>query len=122
MISVLVIVQVLTEMVIGINYALGQVLVTPMALLMTYLGAAQIAMPEIAPELVLDTLLGASVGIVMAVLLSTIDGNSPSTAKPASNQPADRPSVEEPGLRRRRYSKSTPIPRRAPVLLASRSA
>jgi uncharacterized membrane protein YccC len=47
--------------------------VTPMALLMTYLGATQMAGPEIAPERVLDTLLGAAVGIGMAVLLSTID-------------------------------------------------
>ncbi|MHA6690919.1 FUSC family protein [Devosia sp. A449] len=72
-IAVLVIVQILTEIVIGINYAFGQVLVTPMALLMTYLGAAQAAGPEIAPERVFDTVLGAAVGIGMAVLLSTID-------------------------------------------------
>ncbi|MHA6732422.1 FUSC family protein [Devosia sp. A369] len=57
----------------GINYAFGQVLVTPMALLMTYLGAAQAAGPEIAPERVFDTVLGAAVGIGMAVLLSTMD-------------------------------------------------
>lgn len=65
--------QLLTEMVIGVNYAFGQVLVTPMALLMTYLGAAGAAGPEMAPERVLDTVLGAVVGICMAVLLSTID-------------------------------------------------
>lgn len=59
--------------VIGVNYAFGQVLVTPMALLMTYLGAAGAAGPEMAPERVLDTVLGAVVGICMAVLLSTID-------------------------------------------------
>lgn len=72
-IAVLVVTQIATEIVIGINYAFGQVLVTPMALLMTYLGAAHIAGPEIAPERVLDTMLGAAVGIGMAVLLSTID-------------------------------------------------
>jgi len=65
--------QLLTEMVIGINYAFGQVLVTPMALLMTYLGTAQTVGAEIAPERVLDTMLGALVGIVLAVLFSTID-------------------------------------------------
>lgn len=71
-ISVLVGLQLLTEIVIGINYAFGQMLVTPMALLMTYLGAAQTVGLEMAPERVLDTMLGAAVGIVMAVLLSTI--------------------------------------------------
>lgn len=72
-ISLLVGLQLLTEMVIGINYAFGQVLVTPMALLMTYLGAAQTIGSEMAPERAIDTLLGAAVGIVMAVIFSTID-------------------------------------------------
>lgn len=72
-ISLLVVLQLLTEMVIGINYAFGQVLVTPMALLMTYLGAAQTVGSEMAPERVIDTLLGAAVGIVMAVIFSTLD-------------------------------------------------
>lgn len=65
--------QFVTEMVIGFNYAFGQVLVTPMALLMTYLGAAQTVGPEMAPERVLDTVLGAIVGIIVAVLFSTFD-------------------------------------------------
>lgn len=73
LIAVLVGLQILTEIVIGANYALGQVLVTPMALLMTYLAAPQAAGPEMAPERVLDTLLGAAVGICIAVLLSSID-------------------------------------------------
>lgn len=72
-IAVLVVFQLLTEMVIGINYAVGQVLVTPMALLMTHLGAGQTVGPELAPERVLDTMLGAAVGIIMSVLLSTLD-------------------------------------------------
>jgi uncharacterized membrane protein YccC len=73
LIAVLVALQVLTEMVIGANYALGQVLVTPMALLMTHLAAPQAGGPQMAPERVLDTLLGAAVGICIAVLLSSID-------------------------------------------------
>ena len=72
-ISVLLVLQVVTEMVIGINYAFGQVLVTPMALLMTYLAAAGAAGAEMAPERVLDTLLGAAVGIVLSVVLSGLD-------------------------------------------------
>lgn len=73
LITVLVGLQLLTEMVIGINYAFGQILVTPMALLMTYMGAAQTVGPEMAPERVFDTILGATIGVAMAVLFSTLD-------------------------------------------------
>lgn len=73
LIAVLILLQVATEMVIGINYAFGQILVTPMALLMTHLAAPQATGPAMAPERVLDTLLGAGAGIVIAVLLSTMD-------------------------------------------------
>ncbi|MCR8547468.1 FUSC family protein [Salipiger sp. P9] len=72
-IAALFVLQFVTELVIGSNYALGQIFVTPMALLMTQLAAPQAAGAAMAPERVLDTLLGASVGIVIAVLLSTLD-------------------------------------------------
>lgn len=72
-IAALVLLQIATEMVIGINYAFGQILVTPMALLMTHLAAPWGPGPEIVPERVLDTILGAAVGIAVAVVLSTID-------------------------------------------------
>ncbi len=72
-IAALVVLQLLTELVIGINYAFGQMFVTPMALLMTHLGAAQTVGPEMAPERVLDTMLGAAVGIAMAVFFSSAD-------------------------------------------------
>lgn len=54
-------------MIIGSNYGLGQILVTPMALLMTYLvsGAAGAAL---VPERVIDILLGAAISISAAVL------------------------------------------------------
>jgi uncharacterized membrane protein YccC len=71
-IAVLVGLQIATEMIIGSNYGLGQILVTPMALLMTYLaspGAADMAM---VPERVVDTMLGAAIGISAAVLFSTV--------------------------------------------------
>ncbi|MET0437372.1 MAG: FUSC family protein [Devosia sp.] len=64
--------QFATEVVIGANYGLGQVLVTPMALLMSHLAAPQ-AGAGIAPERVFDTLVGVSIGMVIAVLLSTLD-------------------------------------------------
>ncbi|PWL17256.1 FUSC family protein [Falsochrobactrum shanghaiense] len=72
-ILILAVLQLVTEMVIGVNYALGQVFVTPMALLMTYLAAAPAVGPEMVPERVFDTLLGAGIGIVMSVILSSID-------------------------------------------------
>ncbi|MGN6487595.1 MAG: FUSC family protein [Devosia sp.] len=73
LIAVLALLQFLTEVVIGTNYALGQVLVTPMALLMTHLAAPEVSGPEMAPERVLDTIVGAVVGICIAVLLSSLD-------------------------------------------------
>lgn len=63
--------QVVTEFVIGANYALGQIFVTPMALLMTYLAAQGAVGPSMAPERVFDTITGAVIGIVIAVLFST---------------------------------------------------
>lgn len=72
-IVVLVVLQISTEIIIGANYALGQILVTPMALLMSYLAAPGAAGSAMAPERVLDTLVGASIGIVLAVVCSTFD-------------------------------------------------
>ena len=63
--------QFATELVIGANYALGQIFLTPMALLMSQLGAPSSTGAEMAPERVLDTLLGACVAIVVAIALST---------------------------------------------------
>lgn len=64
--------QVLTEVVIGFNYALGQIFITPMALLMTSMAhhgeAAEMALSRI-----FDTTLGAAVGIVLALVLSSLD-------------------------------------------------
>ena len=70
--AVIVVFQFLTEMVIGFIYALGQITVTPMALLMTSLAApaASAGMPV---ERVLDTILGAALGIVAAVVFSSVD-------------------------------------------------
>ncbi|MCB5362348.1 FUSC family protein [Pusillimonas sp. CC-YST705] len=69
-VTVLVALQFLTEIVIGINYALGQVLITPMALLMTYLAVPTAAGMAMVAERVVDTVLGAIVGMLIAVLLS----------------------------------------------------
>ena len=64
--------QFVTELIIGYNYALGQITVTPMALLMTYLAspASGATMPV---ERVMDTILGAALGIVFAVIFSSLD-------------------------------------------------
>lgn len=73
LIALIAFLQIATELVIGSNYALGQILVTPMALLMTYLAARGAADASIAPERVLDTLLGAVIGIVLATAFSSLD-------------------------------------------------
>lgn len=64
--------QILTEVVIGFNYALGQVFVTPMALLMTSLASHGEA-ASMAVSRIFDTTLGAAVGIVLALALSSLD-------------------------------------------------
>lgn len=68
----IVICQFVTEIIIGYNYALGQITVTPMALLMTYLAAPGTA-ANMPVERVLDTILGATLGIVFAVIFSSLD-------------------------------------------------
>lgn len=72
-VGAIVVFQFLTEIIIGFNYALGQVTVTPMALLMTYLAAPVAAATEMSIERVFDTMLGAVLGIIFAVLFSTLD-------------------------------------------------
>lgn len=71
--AVLVALQYATELIIGSNYALGQILITPMALLMTHLAAPQVEEAAMVAERVLDTLLGATIGIVAAVLWSSVE-------------------------------------------------
>lgn len=71
-VAAIVVFQFLTEVVIGFNYALGQITVTPMALLMTSL-AAPAASASMPVERVLDTILGAALGIVAAVVFSSVD-------------------------------------------------
>ena len=69
--AILVALQIVTEIVIGFNYALGQVFVTPMALMMTYLSNPGSSGATMAPERVLDTVLGAAIGTLIAVVIST---------------------------------------------------
>lgn len=65
--------QFLTEILMGFNYALGQLTVTPMALLMTHLAAPAQASTHLAVARVMDTVLGAVLGILFAVILSSVD-------------------------------------------------
>ena len=71
-VAAIVVFQFLTEVVIGYNYALGQITITPMALLMTYLASPAVA-ASMPVERVLDTMLGAALGIVFAVIFSSVD-------------------------------------------------
>ncbi|MFJ6096706.1 FUSC family protein [Williamsia muralis] len=56
--------QVLAEMLVTVNYALCSLLVTPMALMLTALGAG------LAPEVAVDRVLDTAVGVVIAVVLA----------------------------------------------------
>jgi hypothetical protein len=88
-IALLTVLTIATEVVIGTNYGLGQILVTPMALLMTYLATAQ--SEGMVPERVLDTLIGASIGMACAVILSTLDDRAHLTHHHASrSKPRDQ--------------------------------
>ncbi|MBP8205547.1 MAG: FUSC family protein [Giesbergeria sp.] len=71
-VAAIVVFQFLTEVVIGYNYVLGQITVTPMALLMTYLASPNVA-ASMPVERVLDTMLGAVLGIAFAVAFSSLD-------------------------------------------------
>ena len=62
-----------TETIIGSNYGLGQILVTPMALLMMYLAVPDAAGADMVQERILDTLIGAFIGVVLSVVFSTLD-------------------------------------------------
>jgi hypothetical protein len=65
--------QVAAELVIGLNYALTQIFVTVMALLTTYFLSGGRAGTEIAAERILDTMVGASIALVLALVFSTLD-------------------------------------------------
>lgn len=79
--------QFLTEVLMGFNYALGQLTVTPMALLMTHLAAPAQAGINLPLERVMDTVLGAVLGILFAVILSSVDDRL-HLAKVRSQRPA----------------------------------
>ncbi|GAA4221025.1 hypothetical protein GGQ68_000324 [Sagittula marina] len=72
-VALIFVLQMLTELVIGANYWLGQIFVTPMALIMSYLAAPGLSGADLASERVLDSLLGVVIGIVAAVMLSSMD-------------------------------------------------
>lgn len=72
-ILLILVLQVATEAIIGANYGLGQILVTPMALLMTWLAAPQADGTGLVAERVLDTSLGAAIGMLLALALSTVE-------------------------------------------------
>lgn len=71
--AMLVVLQYVTEVIIGSNYALGQILITPMALLMTRLAAPEADGTALIPERIFDTLLGAAIGIAIAIILSSLE-------------------------------------------------
>lgn len=73
MIWVLVFLQLVTETVIGYNYAFGQIFITPMALLLTQMAAGSGHAAEMATERVWDTIAGVVIGMAIAWLLSTLD-------------------------------------------------
>ncbi|MCD2173958.1 FUSC family protein [Rhizobium sp. C4] len=72
-IALVVCLQFVIEMVIGANYALGQIFITPLALLMAHLASNGADGATMVAERVFDTVAGACIGIVVAVICSTVD-------------------------------------------------
>lgn len=89
-IALLVFLQYATELIIGTNYGLGQVLVTPMALLMTHLGAPEATADALVPERIVDTMMGAAIGIVIAVLWSSLDDRRHLARQASTRRAPDR--------------------------------
>ncbi len=84
----MVVLQFITELVIGFNYVFGLICVTPMALLVTSLAAPSAAagMPM---ARVLDTALGALVGIAFALVFSTLADRAHLAAHHENDGPAE---------------------------------
>lgn len=75
LIGLIVVLKVLVELIIGMNYGLGQILVTPMALLMTYLALPQSDTLSLVTERISATVLGAITGVLIILLLSRSPGS-----------------------------------------------
>ncbi len=60
--------QVLTELLVARNYALAMIAITPMALILTYLGSPMDA-PRLVTDRLIETLIGAAVIVAVLVLL-----------------------------------------------------
>jgi len=87
----IVVFQFVTEVLIGYNYALGQVTVTPMALLMTHLASPIVVSAGVMPvERVFDTIVGAAIGIVLAVVFSSLDDRAYLAKHHRERKKADR--------------------------------
>lgn len=72
-VACIVLFQLITELVMGFNYALGQVTITPMALMMTSLAAPTVVASAMPVERVMDTILGAALGIGLSIAFSTLE-------------------------------------------------
>ncbi|TGJ97523.1 FUSC family protein [Oerskovia turbata] len=75
-----VVLQVVTELVVGRHYGLAMLTITPMALLMTSLGGSN---DVIALDRALDTAVGAVVGVLAVVLVHARSRSARSLTAPA---------------------------------------
>ncbi|GII99764.1 fusaric acid resistance family protein [Sediminihabitans luteus] len=72
-IAVIVVLQVVTEMIVGRHYGVAMLTITPMALLMTSLAAP--ATGTLALDRALDTVIGALIGVVVLVVVPLAHGS-----------------------------------------------
>ncbi|WP_158372905.1 FUSC family protein [Cellulosimicrobium cellulans] len=91
--ALVVVLQTATELVVARHYGVAMLTITPMALLMTSLGAP-LDPTRLALDRALDTAAGAVVGLVVAVLAARPDPTPPTPTPTPSPIPATSPSVQ----------------------------
>lgn len=95
--ALVVVLQVVTELVVGRHYGLAMLTITPMALLMTSIGGAADPV-TLAVDRGLDTLVGAVIGVAVAVIAARPGASATESGDPAAEaQPTLDPAVTTPG-------------------------
>ncbi|TCP60968.1 fusaric acid resistance family protein [Rhodovulum bhavnagarense] len=89
-IAILAILQVATEVIIGFKYGPGQILFSAMVLPMTALGDPKTVGAGMVAERVLDTLIGATIGMVVTILLSSSRDRHGLANRPGIHKPTQR--------------------------------
>lgn len=86
-VALVVVLQVVTELIVGRHYGLAMLTITPMALLMTSIGGAADPV-TLAVDRGLDTLVGAVIGVAVAVIAARPGAPATESGDPVAETPA----------------------------------